>query len=96
MTTQCPTAQSDYPGSLSLSYGGQRCGGAKPDEKGRTAAMAYGARDRVGRAMAASTAYAGQEVERYREKKPLVEILAEEHGHKWLFLPVHHPELNPT
>ncbi len=59
MTTQCPTAQSDYPGSLSLSYGGQRCGGAKPDEQGSTAAMAYGARDRVGRAMAASTAYAG-------------------------------------
>ena len=36
-----------------------------------------------------------QEVERYRDKKPMVEILAEEQGHKLLFLPVHHPELNP-
>jgi transposase len=36
-----------------------------------------------------------QEVDKYREKKPMVEILAEEQGHKLLFLPVHHPELNP-
>ena len=36
-----------------------------------------------------------QEVDRYRDKKPMVEILAEEKGHKVLFLPVHHPELNP-
>jgi len=36
-----------------------------------------------------------QEVERYRDKKPLVELCAEEQGHKVLFLPVHHPELNP-
>jgi transposase len=36
-----------------------------------------------------------QEVDRYRDKKPMVEILAEEQGHKLLFLPVHHPELNP-
>jgi transposase len=36
-----------------------------------------------------------QEVDRYRDKKPMVEILAEEQGHKVLFLPVHHPELNP-
>jgi len=36
-----------------------------------------------------------QEVDRYRDKKPRVEILAEEQGHKLLFLPVHHPELNP-
>ncbi len=36
-----------------------------------------------------------EEVERYREKKPLVEVVAEEQGHKVLFLPVHHPELNP-
>ena len=58
MTTQCPTAQSDSPCSLSLSYGVQRCGGAQPDEQESTAAMADGARDLVGRAMAASTAYA--------------------------------------
>jgi len=36
-----------------------------------------------------------QEVDRYRDKKPMVEILAEAQGHKLLFLPVHHPELNP-
>ena len=36
-----------------------------------------------------------QEVDRYRDKKPMVEIFAEEKGHKVLFLPVHHPELNP-
>jgi len=36
-----------------------------------------------------------QEVDRYRDKKPMVEIVAEEKGHKVLFLPVHHPELNP-
>ena len=89
-----PPAQSDYPGSLSLSYGGQRCGGAKPDEKGRPAAMADGARDRMGRTMAASTACC-EEMDRYRDKKPLVEMLAEDQGHKVLFLPVHHPELNP-
>ena len=35
------------------------------------------------------------EVERYREKKPLVELCAEAQGHKVLFLPVHHPELHP-
>jgi hypothetical protein len=33
-----------------------------------------------------------QEGDRYRDKKPLVEILAEEQGQKLLFLPVHHPE----
>lgn len=36
-----------------------------------------------------------EEVDRYRDKKPMVEIFAEEKGHKVLFLPVHHPELNP-
>jgi len=36
-----------------------------------------------------------QEGDRYRDKKPMVEILAEEQGHELLFLPVHHPELNP-
>ena len=36
-----------------------------------------------------------EEVDRYRDKKPMVEILAEAQGHKVLFLPVHHPELNP-
>jgi transposase len=36
-----------------------------------------------------------EEMDRYREKKPLVEMLAEAEGHKVLFLPVHHPELNP-
>jgi transposase len=36
-----------------------------------------------------------EEVERYRDKKPMVEVVAEEQGHKVLFLPVHHPELNP-
>jgi len=36
-----------------------------------------------------------QEVDRYRDKKPMVEIVAEEKGHKVLFLPVHHPELHP-
>jgi transposase len=36
-----------------------------------------------------------QEVEKHREKKPLVELLAEQQGHKVLFLPVHHPELHP-
>jgi len=36
-----------------------------------------------------------QEVERYRDQKPLVELCAEEQGHKVLFLPVHHPELHP-
>jgi hypothetical protein len=33
-----------------------------------------------------------QAVDRDRDKKPMVEILAEEQGHKVLFLPVHHPE----
>jgi len=33
-----------------------------------------------------------QEVDRYRDKKPMGEIVAEEKGHKVLFLPVHHPE----
>jgi transposase len=36
-----------------------------------------------------------EEVEKYRDRKPLVEIFAEEKGHKILFLPTHHPELNP-
>jgi transposase len=36
-----------------------------------------------------------EEMDRYRDKKPMVEILAEAQGHKVLFLPVHHPELNP-
>ena len=36
-----------------------------------------------------------QEVDIYRDKKPMVEVFAEEQGHKVLFLPVHHPELNP-
>ena len=36
-----------------------------------------------------------EEVEERRDKKPMVESLAEEKGHKMLFLPVHHPELNP-
>jgi hypothetical protein len=36
-----------------------------------------------------------QEVERYREKQPMVEIVAEEQGHQWLVLPVHHPALHP-
>src|SRR5881409_1927371 len=36
-----------------------------------------------------------EEMDRYRDKKPMVEILAEAQGHKMLFLPVHHPELNP-
>jgi transposase len=36
-----------------------------------------------------------EEVEEIRDKKPMVEILAEEQGHRTLFLPVHHPELNP-
>ena len=35
------------------------------------------------------------EVENKRDKKTMVEIFAEEAGHKVLFLPVHHPELNP-
>jgi len=36
-----------------------------------------------------------EEVDQYRDKKPMVEVCAEEKGHKLLFLPVHHPELNP-
>ena len=35
------------------------------------------------------------EVDRYRDKKPLGEIVAEEKGPKVLFLPVHHPACNP-
>jgi transposase len=36
-----------------------------------------------------------EEVDKHRDKKPMVEVFAEEQGHKVLFLPVHHPELNP-
>ena len=36
-----------------------------------------------------------EEVENRRDKKPMVEMIAEQHGHRVLFLPVHHPELNP-
>lgn len=36
-----------------------------------------------------------EEVENRRDKKPMVEVIAEQHGHRVLFLPVHHPELNP-
>ncbi len=36
-----------------------------------------------------------EEVDMRRDKKPLIEYIAEEKGHKVLFLPVHHPELNP-
>lgn len=36
-----------------------------------------------------------EEVENRRDKKPMMAMLAEEHGHRVLFLPVHHPELNP-
>ena len=36
-----------------------------------------------------------EEVERRRDKKTMVEIFVENEGHKILFLPVHHPELNP-
>ena len=36
-----------------------------------------------------------EEVEGKRDKKTMVEIFAEENGHRVLFLPVHHPELNP-
>jgi hypothetical protein len=36
-----------------------------------------------------------EEVDPYRDKKPMVEVFAEEKGQKLLFLPVHHPELNP-
>lgn len=35
------------------------------------------------------------EVEQRRDKKPMIEVFAEKEGHKVLFLPVHHPELNP-
>jgi transposase len=34
-------------------------------------------------------------VDHQRDKKPMVEQFAEEQGHKLVFLPVHHPELNP-
>lgn len=36
-----------------------------------------------------------EEVENRRNKKTMVEIFAENAGHRVLFLPVHHPELNP-
>lgn len=36
-----------------------------------------------------------QEVENNMDKTPLAEKMAGEQGHKVLFLPVHHPELNP-
>jgi transposase len=36
-----------------------------------------------------------EEVEAKRDKKTMVEIFAENQGHRVLFLPVHHPELNP-
>jgi len=36
-----------------------------------------------------------EEVENRRNKKTMVEIFAENAGHRILFLPVHHPELNP-
>ena len=36
-----------------------------------------------------------EEMDKYRDKKPMVERLAEDQGHQVLFLPVHHPELNP-
>lgn len=35
------------------------------------------------------------EVEDKRDKKTMVEMFAEQKGHRVLFLPVHHPELNP-
>jgi len=36
-----------------------------------------------------------QEVNKYRDKTTTIEILAKSNGHKLLFLPIHHPELNP-
>jgi len=36
-----------------------------------------------------------EEMDKHRDKTPMVELLAEAQGHKVLFLPVHHPELNP-
>jgi len=36
-----------------------------------------------------------EEVESKRDKKTMVEVYAENSGHRILFLPVHHPELNP-
>lgn len=36
-----------------------------------------------------------EEVNRKRDKKTMVEIFAEEKGHRVIFLPVRHPELNP-
>ena len=36
-----------------------------------------------------------EEAEAKRDKKTMVEIFAENKGHRVLFLPVHHPELNP-
>ena len=36
-----------------------------------------------------------EEVEDKRDKKTMVEMFAEHKGHRVLFLPVHHPELNP-
>jgi hypothetical protein len=36
-----------------------------------------------------------EEVNNNHDKTPMVQTLAEAHGHKFLLLPVHHPELNP-
>lgn len=36
-----------------------------------------------------------EEVEKRRDKKTMVEVFAEKQGHRVIFLPVHHPELNP-
>lgn len=36
-----------------------------------------------------------EEVDCHRDKTPRIQGIAEEHGHQVLFLPVHHPELNP-
>jgi transposase len=36
-----------------------------------------------------------EEVDRHRDKTPKIQTLAENQGHQVLFLPVHHPELNP-
>jgi transposase len=36
-----------------------------------------------------------EEVEKYRDNQPMIEKLAENNGHKVLFLPVRHSELNP-
>jgi len=36
-----------------------------------------------------------EEVDTHRDKEPIIQGIAQEHGHQVLFLPVHHPELNP-